>query len=175
MTPSRGPCSRTRCGGEGKEAGYCRTGRLERRSEGAGPLPPPCHHPPPSRCCCLQAEEEGIAAIENIAGAHGHVNYDAIPGVVYTYPEVASVGKTEEELKAAGVAYKKGTFPFMANSRARAMQARDEGASMGWEAGAASSPPCREEGGGRARLTHPSPKPPLAAMRACACRTRRAS
>jgi dihydrolipoamide dehydrogenase len=69
-----------------------------------------------------KAEEEGIAAVENIAGLHGHVNYDAIPGVVYTYPEVASVGKTEEELKAAGVAYKKGSFPFMANSRARAMQ-----------------------------------------------------
>ena len=69
-----------------------------------------------------KAEEEGIAAVENIAGLHGHVNYDAIPGVVYTYPEAASVGKTEEELKAAGVAYKKGTFPFMANSRARAMQ-----------------------------------------------------
>ncbi len=53
------------------------------------------------------------------AGKHGHVNYDVIPGVVYTHPEVASVGKTEEELKAAGVAYKKGVFPFMANSRAR--------------------------------------------------------
>lgn len=66
-----------------------------------------------------KSEEEGIAAIENILGIGGHVNYDAIPGVVYTHPEVASVGKTEEELKAAGVEYKKGSFPFMANSRAR--------------------------------------------------------
>lgn len=69
-----------------------------------------------------KAEEEGIACVENLAGKHGHVNYDAIPGVIYTYPEVASVGKTEEQLKEAGVAYSKGTFPFMANSRARAMQ-----------------------------------------------------
>jgi len=67
-----------------------------------------------------KAEEEGLAAIENIAGFAGHVNYDAIPGVIYTYPEVASVGKTEEELKDAGVAFNKGTFPFSANSRARA-------------------------------------------------------
>lgn len=67
-----------------------------------------------------KAEEEGIAAVETIAGFAGHVNYDAIPGVIYTYPEVASVGKTEEELKEAGVAFSKGTFPFAANSRARA-------------------------------------------------------
>lgn len=67
-----------------------------------------------------KAEEEGIAAVETIAGYAGHVNYDAIPGVIYTYPEVASVGKTEEELKEAGVAYKTGSFPFAANSRARA-------------------------------------------------------
>jgi len=67
-----------------------------------------------------KAEEEGIAAVEIIAGKHGHVNYDAIPGVIYTHPEVASVGKTEEQLKAAGVKYTKGTFPFAANSRARA-------------------------------------------------------
>ena len=66
-----------------------------------------------------KSEEEGIAAIENILGVGGHVNYDAIPGVVYTHPEVASVGKTEEELKAAGIEYKKGSFPMMANSRAR--------------------------------------------------------
>ena len=66
-----------------------------------------------------KSEEEGIAAIETILGVGGHVNYDTIPGVVYTHPEVASVGKTEEELKAAGVDYKKGSFPFMANSRAR--------------------------------------------------------
>jgi len=67
-----------------------------------------------------KAEEEGIAAIETIAGFAGHVNYDAIPGVIYTYPEVAAVGKTEEELKEAGIAYTKGSFPFSANSRARA-------------------------------------------------------
>ena len=66
-----------------------------------------------------KAEEEGIAAVEHILGEGGHVNYDAIPGVIYTYPEVANVGKSEEELKAAGIKYKKGTFPFMANSRAR--------------------------------------------------------
>lgn len=69
-----------------------------------------------------KAEEEGIAAVENIAGLAGHVNYDAIPGVIYTFPEVAVVGKTEEELKEDGVSYNKGVFPFMANSRARANQ-----------------------------------------------------
>ncbi len=66
-----------------------------------------------------KAEEEGIACVENIRGYAGHVNYDAIPGVVYTFPEVATVGQTEEQLKKAGVAYNKGTFPFQANSRAR--------------------------------------------------------
>ena len=64
--------------------------------------------------------EKGIAVIEQIAGKGGHVNYECIPGVIYTHPEVATVGKTEEELKAAGIAYKEGTFPFLANSRARA-------------------------------------------------------
>lgn len=72
-----------------------------------------------------KAEEEGIAAVENMKGLHGHVNYDAIPGVVYTYPEVASVGKTEEQLKTAGTKFNKGVFPFSANSRARAMQDSD--------------------------------------------------
>mmetsp|Transcript_23692 Transcript_23692/g.34531 ORF Transcript_23692/g.34531 Transcript_23692/m.34531 type:complete len:499 (+) Transcript_23692:105-1601(+) len=72
-----------------------------------------------------KAEEEGIAAIEIIAGFAGHVNYDAIPGVIYTYPEVASVGKTEEELKEAGIAYNSGSFPFVANSRARANGSTD--------------------------------------------------
>jgi len=67
-----------------------------------------------------KAEEEGIAVIEQIAGFSGHVNYDCIPNVIYTHPEVATVGKSEEELKAAGVAFKVGKFPFMANSRARA-------------------------------------------------------
>jgi dihydrolipoamide dehydrogenase len=66
-----------------------------------------------------KAEEEGIAAVENILGEAGHVNYGCIPGVIYTHPEVAAVGKTEEELKSAGVKYSKGIFPFMANSRAR--------------------------------------------------------
>ena len=68
-----------------------------------------------------KAEDEGIAVAEIIAGQSGHVNYGAIPGVVYTWPEVASVGQTEEELKAAGVAYNVGKFPFTANGRARAM------------------------------------------------------
>ncbi len=72
-----------------------------------------------------KAEDEGVALAEILAGQHGHVNYDVIPGVVYTQPEVASVGKTEEELKAAGVAYKVGKFPFTANGRARAMQVTD--------------------------------------------------
>uniref|UniRef100_A0A7S4UIN8 Dihydrolipoyl dehydrogenase n=5 Tax=Ditylum brightwellii TaxID=49249 RepID=A0A7S4UIN8_9STRA len=72
-----------------------------------------------------KAEEEGIAAVETIAGFAGHVNYDAIPGVIYTYPEVAAVGKTEEELKEAGIEYTKGTFPFQANSRARANGSSD--------------------------------------------------
>lgn len=72
-----------------------------------------------------KAEDEGVALAEIIAGQHGHVNYEVIPGVVYTQPEVASVGKTEEELKAAGIAYKVGKFPFMANGRARAMLATD--------------------------------------------------
>lgn len=66
-----------------------------------------------------KAEEEGIAAAETIAGKHGHVNYEAIPSVVYTHPEVAGVGKTEEELKSEGIEYTRGTFPFAANSRAR--------------------------------------------------------
>ncbi len=72
-----------------------------------------------------KAEDEGVALAEILAGQAGHVNYDVIPGVVYTQPEIASVGKTEEELKAAGVAYKAGKFPFTANGRARAMLATD--------------------------------------------------
>ena len=66
-----------------------------------------------------KAEEEGVAVAEILAGQAGHVNYDVIPNVVYTYPEIASVGKTEGELKAAGVAYNVGKFPFTANARAR--------------------------------------------------------
>src|ERR1700712_3626999 len=72
-----------------------------------------------------KAEDEGVALAEILAGQAGHVNYEVIPSVVYTQPEVASVGKTEEELKAAGVAYKVGKFPFTANGRARAMLATD--------------------------------------------------
>ncbi|MCI2400668.1 dihydrolipoyl dehydrogenase [Aliiroseovarius subalbicans] len=68
-----------------------------------------------------KAEDEGMAVAESIAGQAGHVNYDVIPGVIYTSPEVASVGKTEEELKAAGVAYKVGKFSFMGNGRAKAV------------------------------------------------------
>jgi dihydrolipoamide dehydrogenase len=70
-----------------------------------------------------KAEDEGIAVAEIIAGQAGHVNYGAIPSVVYTNPEVASVGKTEDELKAEGIDYKVGKFPFTANGRAKAMLA----------------------------------------------------
>mgnify|MGYP001345418652 CR=1 FL=1 len=69
-----------------------------------------------------KAEEEGIAVAENIAGQYGHVNYDIIPGVIYTNPEVASVGKTEEQLKKLNYKYKVGKFTFMANSRAKAIE-----------------------------------------------------
>ncbi len=72
-----------------------------------------------------KAEDEAVACIETIAGKAGHVNYDAIPSVVYTAPEVASVGKTEEELKTAGIAYKTGKFPFTANARAKTIAATD--------------------------------------------------
>ena len=68
-----------------------------------------------------KAEEEGIAVAELIAGQSGHVNYNVIPGVIYTTPEVASIGKTEEELKKNNHLYKVGKFPFMANSRAKAI------------------------------------------------------
>ena len=66
-----------------------------------------------------KAEDEAVACVERIAGKAGHVNYDVIPNVIYTFPEVACVGRTEEELKAAGVAYRVGKFPFTANSRAK--------------------------------------------------------
>lgn len=68
-----------------------------------------------------KAEEEGVAVAERIAGQHGHVNFNTIPWVIYTSPEIAWVGKTEQQLKAEGVAYKAGTFPFLANGRARAL------------------------------------------------------
>jgi dihydrolipoamide dehydrogenase len=72
-----------------------------------------------------KAEEEGVAVAELLAGKAGHVNYDVIPGVVYTTPEVASVGRTEEELKAAGIAYTAGKFPFTANGRSKVNQTTD--------------------------------------------------
>jgi dihydrolipoamide dehydrogenase len=68
-----------------------------------------------------KAEDEGVACVEHIATGYGHVNYDAIPNVVYTAPEIASVGKTEEELKQVAIEYRKGSFPFSANGRARAL------------------------------------------------------
>ena len=68
-----------------------------------------------------KAEEEGVAVAERIAGQHGHVNFNTIPWVIYTSPEIAWVGQTEQQLKAAGRAYKAGTFPFAANGRARAL------------------------------------------------------
>jgi dihydrolipoamide dehydrogenase len=74
-----------------------------------------------------KAEEEAVACVEMLAGKHGHINYDSISYIVYTDPEVAAVGKTEEELKEAKTPYKKGSFPFMANGRARAM-----GDTSGW-------------------------------------------
>jgi dihydrolipoamide dehydrogenase len=72
-----------------------------------------------------KAEDEGVAVAEILAGQKPHINYDCIPGVVYTWPEVASIGKTEEDLKKAGVAYRAGRFPFTANGRARANRATE--------------------------------------------------
>ncbi len=68
-----------------------------------------------------KAEEEGVAVAERIAGQHGHVNFNTVPWVIYTHPEIAWVGRTEQQLKADGVKYKAGTFPFLANGRARAL------------------------------------------------------
>lgn len=72
-----------------------------------------------------KAEEEGVACVEYIATGYGHIDYDSIPGVVYTHPEIASVGKSEDDLKSAGVEYKKGSFPFSANGRAKAIGRTD--------------------------------------------------
>ena len=72
-----------------------------------------------------KAEDEGMALAEILAGQAGHVNYDVIPNVIYTFPEVASVGKGEEDLKAAGTAYKVGKFPFTANGRAKVNKTTD--------------------------------------------------
>ncbi len=80
----------------------------------------------PGAMLAHKAEDEGVACAEGLAGKYCHVNYDAIPGVVYTDPEIASVGKTEEQLKDSGVPYRKGIFPFMANGRAKAI-GRTEG------------------------------------------------
>jgi dihydrolipoamide dehydrogenase len=77
------------------------------------------------RMLAHKAEEEGVAAVENIAGKHGHVNYDAVANIVYTWPEIASVGMTEEEAKSRGGEYRVGKFPFSANGRARAMGETD--------------------------------------------------
>ena len=74
-----------------------------------------------------KAEEEGIACVESLVTGHGHVNYEAIPGVVYTHPEIAAVGRTEEQLREAGIEYRKGVFPFRANARARTL-----GSVEGW-------------------------------------------
>jgi dihydrolipoamide dehydrogenase len=72
-----------------------------------------------------KAEDEGIACVETIAGRAGHVNHEAIPNVVYTWPELAAVGKTEAECQEAGRSVRTGTFPFLANGRARAAGERD--------------------------------------------------
>ncbi len=72
-----------------------------------------------------KASEEGFAVAETISGKKGHVNYDVIPSIIYTHPEVACVGKTEEELKSAGISYNVGKFPFLANSRAKAVNDTD--------------------------------------------------
>lgn len=77
------------------------------------------------RMLAHKAEEEGVAAVELAAGKHGHVNYDAVANVVYTWPEIASVGMSEEEAKAAGREYRVGKFPFSANGRAKAMAEAD--------------------------------------------------
>jgi dihydrolipoamide dehydrogenase len=68
-----------------------------------------------------KAEEEGVAVAERIAGQHGHVDFNTVPWVIYTSPEIAWVGQNEQQLKTAGIAYRAGTFPFMANGRARAL------------------------------------------------------
>lgn len=79
----------------------------------------------PGAMLAHKAEEEGVAFAEFLATGYGHVNYEAIPGIVYTHPEIASVGLTEEDLKQRGIAYRKGSFPFMANGRAKAQNETD--------------------------------------------------
>lgn len=97
------------------QKGFIATDRFKTNVDGVYAIGD-CTHGP---MLAHKAEEEGIAAAQVIAGKWGHVNYDVIPNVIYTYPEVATVGQSEDELKAAGVDYKAGKFPFMANSRAR--------------------------------------------------------
>lgn len=79
----------------------------------------------PGMMLAHKAEDEGVAVAENLAGKSGHVTYEAIPGIVYTHPEVASVGQTEEQLKKAGIEYKKGNFPYTPNGRAKALAETD--------------------------------------------------
>ena len=95
--------------------GFIDTDHFKTSAEGVWAIGDVTHGP----MLAHKAEDEAIACIEDIAGKAGHVNYDVIPSVIYTFPEVASVGKTEEELKSAGVAYKVGKFPFTANARAK--------------------------------------------------------
>jgi dihydrolipoamide dehydrogenase len=97
------------------QRGFIETDHWRTRAPGVWAIGDVTHGP----MLAHKAEDEAVACIEAIAGKAGHVNYDVIPSVVYTYPEVAWVGKTEEELKAAGVAYKAGKFPFTANARAK--------------------------------------------------------
>ncbi len=102
-------------GVETDERGFIKTDHFRTSAEGVWAIGDCIHGP----MLAHKAEDDAVACIELIAGKPGHVNYDAVPNVVYSYPEVASVGKTEEELKEAGVPYKIGKFPFAANSRAK--------------------------------------------------------
>jgi dihydrolipoamide dehydrogenase len=95
--------------------GYIETNHWRTSADGVWAIGDVTHGP----MLAHKAEDEAVACIETIAGRAGHVNYEVIPNVIYTFPEVATVGRTEEELKADGVAYKVGKFPFTANSRAK--------------------------------------------------------
>ena len=108
-------------GVETDERGFIKTNHLKTNIDGIWAIGDVTHGP----MLAHKAEEEAVCVAELIAGKAGHVNYDVIPGVIYTNPEIACVGKTEEELKSANIAYKVGKFPFMANSRARANHETD--------------------------------------------------